>query len=89
MKRRESASAGVSAMFVGGQRICCRPKNWALVSICLNWGTLDEGPMICTQPEFQPGSTRFSSLKVSSPFSFCQRSPEIGSKFIPKLFLIP
>ena len=76
MKRRESASASVSAMFVGGQRICCRPKNCGLVSISLNCATRDNGPMICTQPEFMAGSTRFSSLKVSSPFSFSQRSPE-------------
>jgi hypothetical protein len=39
--------------------------------------------MICTQPEFMPGSTRFSSLKLSSPFSFSHRSPESGSKFSP------
>ena len=37
MNSRASASAGVSAMLVGGQRNCCKPKNGGgIVSITLN-----------------------------------------------------
>ena len=89
MKSRESASAGLSAMFVGGQRSCCRfcPPN--VVSISLNCAIRETGPMICTQPPFIPGSTRFSSLKESSPFSWFQSAPDCGSIAIPKLFRWP
>ena len=89
MKSRESASDGLSAMFSGGQRSCCRFRPPNVVSISLNWAIRETGPMICTQPPFIPGSIRFSSLKVSSPFSWFQRAPEIGSIAIPKLFRWP
>ena len=45
--------------------------------------------MIWTQPPFMPGSTRLSSLKLSSPFSCSHRSPETGSKAMPKLLRRP
>ena len=83
---RESASAGLLAMFVGGHRICCRfvPPN--VVSISLNCAMRETGPIICTQPPFMPGVTRLSSEKVSSPFSCSQRKPPSGSNAMPKLF---
>ncbi len=45
--------------------------------------------MIWIQPEFIPGSIRFSSSKASSPFSWSQRLPESGSNAIPKLLRMP
>ena len=40
-------------------------------------------------PELKPGSTRFSSLNVSSPFSCSHNTPDTGSNAIPKLFRRP
>src|SRR5262249_19283668 len=51
-----------------------------LVSIALNCAMRSTGPAICTQPPFMPGSTRFNSVKLSSPFSWSQSLPENGSK---------
>jgi hypothetical protein len=45
--------------------------------------------MICTQPELNPGSAMFTSLKLSSPFSCSQSFPETGSKAMPKLLRRP
>ena len=45
--------------------------------------------MICTQPEFIPGSTRLSSLNESSPFSCSHNRPDFGSKAMPKLLRMP
>jgi hypothetical protein len=54
-----------------------------VVSIVLNCPIRSGGPMICTQPELKPSSARFSSEKLSSPFS-CSHSPRVtGSKAIP------
>jgi hypothetical protein len=59
------------------------------VSIALNCWIRSGGPMICTQPELNPGSARLSSVKLSSPFSCSHRSPETGSNAIPKLIAPP
>src|SRR5215218_9965348 len=48
----------------------------------------------CLEPRWQevrfiPGSTRFSSSKASSPFSWSHSDPDSGSKAIPKLLRTP
>ena len=45
--------------------------------------------MICTQPELNPGCTRFSSLNASSPFSCSQSWPDLGSNAIPNPLRMP
>ena len=83
------ASAGESAMFVGGQRTCWRPKNSALVSIALNCAMRSSGPITCTQPRFAPGSTRLISVNESSPFCSSHNAPDTGSNAKPNEFRIP
>src|SRR5712691_8473932 len=86
MNRRESASSGVSAIRVGGQRICCSPKyappmhgsTPGLVSIALYSAMRETGPLIWTQPLFRPGVTRLSWVKESSPFSSSQEVARHG-----------
>jgi hypothetical protein len=89
MNNRASASADVSAMFVGGQRSCCRFWPPKVVSIALYWAIRSAGPAIWTQPPLVPGSSRFNSLNVSSPFSCSQSPPDFGSTAMPKLLRWP
>ena len=45
--------------------------------------------MIWVQPELKPGSTRLISENESSPFSCSHRSPDFGSKAMPKQLRSP
>ena len=47
-----------------------------VVSIVLYCAIRSGGPMICTQPELKPASTRLSSLNESSPFSCSHKKPD-------------
>ena len=89
MKSRDRASAGVPARFVGGQRSCCRFRPPNVVSMPLNSAIRAAGPIICTQPEFNPASTRSISSNVSSPFIWIQSAPEIGSNAMPNELRMP
>src|SRR6266508_740428 len=89
MNIRARASSALSAMFVGGQRTCCRLAPPIESSMLLNSAMRSSGPITWIHPPFTPASTRLISSKLSSPFSCSHREPEIGSKAMPKLLRMP
>src|SRR6187200_1078167 len=59
-----------------------------IISFSLTW-LLENGPISSCQPLLKPGLTKLISSYIVGPFSVSHKVPVIGSKAIPKLFLIP
>src|SRR4051812_23007697 len=83
----DAGSIGLNGRLPLNGRLLWKGVN--VVSISLNSATRLAGPMICTQPPFEPAVMRFSSSNESSPFSDSHSEPVAGSKARPKLLRRP